>query len=166
MYQNQRRQYPRDTFEAPILISEKPDGHYTDALMQNNSRSGMCLICQYQLDSGTGIYINMSETGYSNIYRGFFGRVTWCRGLTCPEDYNDRFGVGIHFIVKSHNYFGGIGCMIDECCDVCGEKISFDKLMQTDDAVFQCRNCHDALKKYPEGKLKSSITNYILGNIL
>lgn len=166
MYQDKRRKSPRDRYQAPILISDKVDGGYINALMQNNSMNGMCLTCKHQLDSDTCVYINMLETGNSDIYRGFFGRVKWCRGMRYQEDYQDHFDVGIHLIVKSHTYFGGIGYMIDGCCDVCGKKMPFSQMIRTDDFIFQCRNCHDTLKKYPKGNLKSSIENFILGNIL
>lgn len=166
MYQDKRRACPRDFYEAPILISDKLDGDYTNALMQNHSQNGMYLISQQPLNFDTGIYINMLEPDQRELYRGFFGRVKWCRELKRSEDFNDHFGVGINFVIKSHNYFGGIGCMIDCCCDVCGEKIPFNQLIRTDDFVFQCRDCHDALMHYPEGNLKSSIDNYLLGNIL
>lgn len=166
MYQDKRRSCPRDTYQAPILISDKLDGDYSNAWMQNHSQNGMYLISKQPLNFDSGIYINMLEAHTRDIYRGFFGRVKWCREITDSDDLNDHFGIGINFIIRSHNYFGGIGCMIDCCCDVCGEKIPFNQLVRTDDFVFQCKECYEALKHYPEGNLKSTINNYLLGNIL
>jgi len=151
---------------APILISDKLDGNYANAIMQNHSSSGMYLICQQALGFDEGVYVNMLESARNEIYRGFFGRVKWCRELKRSDENDDHFGIGINFIVKSHNYFGGIGCMTDCCCDVCGEKTSFNKLIRTDDYVFQCKDCYNALNSFPEGNLKSCISNYLLGNIL
>ena len=166
MYQSQRRTCPRETYQAPIRISDKLDGDYFNAMMQNNSRNGMGLICDQPMDFGTGIYVNMIEAGKREIYRGFFGRVRWCRGIELPGNGNNHFDVGINFVIKSHNYFGGIGCMVDCCCDICGEQMPFDQLILTNESVLQCKECHIALKHYPEGQLKSSITNHVLGNIL
>jgi hypothetical protein len=166
MFQDKRRACPRDIYQAPILISEKLDGIFSHAIMQNHSTNGMYLVCQQALDFDMGIYINMLEKGKRDPYKGFFGRVKWCRELKRSEDVDDHFGVGINLIVKSHIYFGGIGCMVDCCCDVCGEKIPIDQMIRTDDFVIQCKDCHQSLQNFPEGNLKSSINKYLLGNIL
>ena len=137
-----------------------------NAMMQNNSRNGMYLVCDRPMDFDTGIYVNMIEAGKQDLYRGFFGRVRWCRDIESPRNGNNHFGVGINFIIKSHNYFGGIGCMVDCCCDICGERMPFGQLVLTRDYVLECKECHKALKHYPEGQLKSSINNHVLGNIL
>ena len=100
--------------------------------MHNHSSSGMYLVSNQPFDFDTGIYINMLENAQSDIYRGFFGRVKWCRELKRSGDIEDHFGAGINFIVKSHNYFGGIGCMVDCCCDVCGDKIPFKMTLELD----------------------------------
>lgn len=166
MFQDKRRACPRDIFKAPILICEKSDGIYSQAIMQNHSINGMYLICERPLDFEMGIYINMLEKEKRDRYKGFFGRVKWCRELKRSGDIEDHFGAGINFIVKSHNYFGGIGCMVDCCCDVCGERIPTDQMLRTEDCLFQCQNCYHAINNFPEGNLKSSINNYLLGNIL
>lgn len=166
MYQDKRRSCPRDPYQAPILISDRLDGRYSSALMKNHSPNGMYLVYNQPLGFDTGVYVNLLETHNPDIYRGFYGRVKWCRELRRADDHDDHFGVGINFVIRSHNYFGGIGNMIDCCCDVCGEWLPLDKLIRTDDFMFQCRDCYEALKHYPEGNLKSSVTNYLMGNIL
>lgn len=166
MYQDKRRSCPRDNYQAPILISETMDGNYINAFMQNQSKGGMYLVTPQPIDCESGLYVNMLESAERDIYRGFFGRVKWCRELKRSEDLNDHFGVGIHFVIKSHQYFGGIGCMTECCCDICGEKMALQKLIKTREFVLECPACHSALDRYPDGSLKSTINNYLMGNIL
>jgi hypothetical protein len=166
MYHDQRRTSPRDVLQAPILISEQPDGNYLNAIMCNQSKNGMYIVSQKPLICESGLYVNMLHGAHSDIYRGFFGRVKWCRELKRSSDLDDHFGIGINFVIRSHHYFGGIGMTTECCCDICGEKMPFEKLLKTKDYIFECPRCHDALDCYPEGSLKSSITNYLMGNIL
>ncbi len=166
MYQDKRRACPRDIYQAPVLISEKMDGDYLNATMLNQSKNGMYLISNQPVDSESGLYVNMLDSIERDIYRGFFGRVKWCRELKRSSDRNEHFGIGVNFVIRSHHYFGGIGYMTHCCCDVCGEKLPFEKLIKTKDFVFECPKCHEVLSSYPEGNLKSSITNYLMGNIL
>jgi hypothetical protein len=142
------------------------DGNYINAFMQNQSKGGMYLVTPQPIDCESGLYVNMLESAERDIYRGFFGRVKWCRELKRSEDLNDHFGVGIHFVIKSHQYFGGIGCMTECCCDICGEKMALQKLIKTREFVLECPACHSALDRYPDGSLKSTINNYLMGNIL
>ncbi len=166
MYQDKRRSCPRDNYQAPILISETMDGNFINAIMQNHSKGGMYLVTPQPVDCESGLYVNILESVERDIYRGFFGRVKWCRELKRSEDLNDHFGVGIHFVIKSHQYFGGIGCMTECCCDICGEKMALQKLIKTREFVLECPACHSALDRYPDGSLKSTINNYLMGNIL
>jgi hypothetical protein len=108
----------------------------------------------------------MLQSPENDIYRGFFGRVKWCRELKRSDDIEDHFGVGIHFIIKSHQYFGGIGCMAECCCDICGEKMAFQDLIKTSEHVLECPACNSAIGRYPDGSLKATINNYLMGNIL
>lgn len=166
MYQDKRRSCPRDNLKVPILISENMDGNYFNATMFNQSRSGMYLATPQPLDCESGLYVNMLQSVDNHIYRGFFGRVKWCRELKRSDDIEDHFGVGIHFVIKSHQYFGGIGCMSECCCDICGAKMSFQKMIKTREFVLECPNCYSTLERYPDGSLKSSINNYLMGNIM
>lgn len=166
MYQDKRRSCPRDRQQAQIILSDRLDGDYINAIMKNHSQNGMYLVSHQPLDFDTRVYVNLLEADHPDIYRGFYGRVKWCRELKRLEDNEEHFGVGINYIIKSHNYFGGIGTRIDCCCDVCGDRFPIDKLIRTDDFVFQCTSCYEALMHYPDGNLKSSVNNYLLGNIL
>ncbi len=166
MHQDKRRSSPRDNFKAPILISETLDGNYVDAIMHNHSKSGMYIVAPQHLDCESGLYVNMLDSVDHDIYRGFYGRVKWCRELRRAEDLGDHFGVGIHFVIKSHQYFGGIGCMAECCCDICGARMPLHKLIKTREFILECRACHSALSTYPDGSLKSTINNYLMGNIL
>lgn len=166
MYQDSRRICPRDCIEAPILISEKIDGDYSSAKMYNKSKDGMYLEGNLPLKSGSGLYVNMLDMDKPDYYRGYFARVKWCVEL--DEEYMDDsfFGIGVNYVVKSHNFFGGIGCMTRFNCEVCGNKIPFNELIKTNDFIYKCVKCSDSLEEYPDGNLKSSIENYLLGNIL
>ena len=142
------------------------DGDFLNATMLNQSSGGMYLVSHQPIGCDTGIYVNMLQSIDRELYRGFFGRVKWCRELKRSDDLEDHYGMGINFVIKSHNYFGGIGCMTECCCDICGEKMAFNKLIKTSDYVFECPSCNMTLSSYPDGNLKSTINNYLMGNIL
>lgn len=166
MYKDKRRSCPRDKTVASILISESLDGNYVNAVMHNHSRSGMYIVAPQQLNCESGLYINMTDTMEQDVYRGFFGKVKWCRELRRSSDLNNHFGAGLHYIVKSHQYFGGIGVMAESCCDICGARMSSDKLIKTREYILECPSCRSALARYPDGNLKATINNYLMGNIL
>lgn len=166
MYQDKRRSCPRDSYQAPVLISDKLDGSYLNATMHNKSKNGMYLISNQPIGCDAGLYVNRLDSLKQDIYRGFYGHVKWCKELKRSGDQDDHFGIGINFVIKSHHYFGGIAFMTEYSCDICGENVPFGNMIKTKEFVLQCPKCHDALECYPDGNLKSCITNYLMGNIL
>lgn len=166
MYQDPRRSCPRNIFETRILFSENIDGDYKLARMYNKCKNGMYMEVCDPLPFNTGVYLNMLETESPDLYRGYFARVKWCKKIENAFDENNSFGIGVNYISKSRNLFGEMNSITKFSCDVCGKKVELSKLVKTKDSLYQCTDCKKKIENYPDGNLKSSIEDYLLGNIL
>ena len=63
------------------------------------------------------------------------------------------------------NYSGnvhGLSCS----CDLCGEKVASEEIHENEDFVCLCINCFNYLKELPEGKIKESIKEFLIGNVI
>ena len=63
------------------------------------------------------------------------------------------------------NYGGkvhGLSCS----CDLCGEKVPSEEILEIEDFVYLCNSCFNYLKDLPEGKIKEGIKEFLIGNVI
>ena len=51
-------------------------------------------------------------------------------------------------------------------CDLCNKKFSYGKIYKSDDFVYLCSDCLKQFEALPDGKIKESIANVIIGNAI
>ena len=56
----------------------------------------------------------------------------------------------------------GLSCS----CDLCGEKVPSEEILENEDFVYLCHSCFNYLADLPEGKIKESIKEFLIGNVL
>lgn len=150
------RAYPRDRQEAPIRYADLNKEEYHDAQMYNISEGGMYFESNHNsLRPGTEVCIKM--VNYSPVIHpaeareGYRAEVMWCRKM--PQNGSaPRYGVGVRFMVNT--------------CDHCGKNVSYSDMHRTDNFLFLCSDCLNRLKTLPDGKLRGTIENYLMGNVI
>ncbi len=51
-------------------------------------------------------------------------------------------------------------------CDLCGEKVPSEEILENEDLVYLCNSCLNYLEDLPEGKIKESIKEFLIGNVI
>lgn len=74
----------------------------------------------------------------------------------CISNQTSRFNRNQIFILKGDTY----------SCDLCGIELPSGKIQETDDFIFLCISCFNYLEDLPEGQIKESIKDFLLGNVI
>ena len=150
------RAYTRDNCESPIRYAMSDAETYRDAKMYNKSEGGMYFESESNtLRPGSELCIKMVNYSHAlhepEAHDGYRAEVVWCRkikeGAATP-----RYGVGVRFTLN--------------VCDKCGSKVSYQNIRKTDKLVFLCSDCFETLEKLSDGKIKESVENYLIGNVI
>ncbi|MBW2429776.1 MAG: PilZ domain-containing protein [Deltaproteobacteria bacterium] len=168
MYIKTNRVYSRSAHEAPILYTTYDTENYYHARMFNSSLGGLYFESERALQPESDICIKMvthpSEEPGPETFKACRARVKWCQkrnksGIFC-------YGVGIQYLAKSPTVYGekahGLGCS----CDLCGEKVPSGEILENEDFIYLCRSCFNYLAGLPEGNIKESIKEFLIGNVL
>ena len=51
-------------------------------------------------------------------------------------------------------------------CDLCGEKVASDEILEIEDLVCLCNRCFNYFEDLPDGKIKESIKDFLIGNVI
>jgi len=150
------RAFARNHYEACITYSIYGlKEEFIEAKMYNSSEGGMYFESDHDLHPGSEICIKITDYSSNDhcpeARDGYRGEVMWCRKIF-KEDGTSCYGVGVRFIVN--------------VCDKCGEKVSFTEIHRTEDLIFLCPSCLKHLETLPDEKIKETVANYLLGNVL
>lgn len=163
-----KRTYSRNAYEAPIMYANYNTENYYNAKMYNAGPGGMYFESDQALKPKSDICIKMinytPDTSGPEAYQAYRAQVKWCRKIDKEE--TSCYGIGIQFLVKSHTVYGGDVHGSTQACDLCGEKMPNGEIQETDDFVCLCINCFNYLEALPEGKIKESIKEFLLGNVI
>ncbi len=95
----ERRIFPRNYREAPIVYAKYNTKKYLGARMYNNSRGGMNLVSNRPLKPGSDICIKMENysAGTSN-QDDFRGEVIWCKDVSnVYASYYGKYETGVEY---------------------------------------------------------------------
>ena len=156
-----KRAHPRVYHEAPIEYANFNAEDYCGAKMHNTSVDGMYFESDSALQPESDICIRMGNDvpDRPEDYRFYRAKVKWCKAITNVDA--TCYGVGVHYVVKSHMTYGPT-----YSCDLCGENIPYGKIHITDDFVYLCSGCFKHMEDIPDRKLKESIMDFIIGNVI
>ncbi len=56
----------------------------------------------------------------------------------------------------------GLNCS----CDLCGEKVASDEILEIEDNVYLCNSCFKYFEDLSEDKIKESIKEFLIGNVI
>jgi hypothetical protein len=163
-----QRAYSRKTYEAPIMYTNYDTENYFSAKMFNSSLSGVYFESERALQPESDICIKMvpqlSEAPEPELCRACRARVKWCEkinksGISC-------YGIGVQYLAESHTVDGGKVHGLTSSCDLCGEKVPSDEILEIEDHVHLCHCCFNHFEDLPEGKIKEGIKEFLIGNVI
>jgi hypothetical protein len=163
-----KRAHSRNAYEAPIMYTNYDTENYCPAKMYNTSLNGMYFESERALQPESDICIKMvthlSEETEPEACKACRARVKWCQkidksGISC-------YGIGIQYLAKSHTVDGGKVHGLSCTCNLCGEKVPSDEILEIEDFVYLCHSCFNYLEGLPEGQIKESIKEFLIGNVI
>jgi hypothetical protein len=163
-----KRAYSRNDYEAPIMYANYDTENYYHAKMYNSGVGGMYFESDHSIKQNSDICIKMvnyrADTSGPEAYKAYRAKVRWCKKV--DKDDTSRYGIGTQYLVKSHTVYGGSVHGSTCSCDFCGERMPSGEIQETDDFICLCMNCFIYLEELPEGKIKESIKEFLLGNVI
>jgi hypothetical protein len=163
-----KRAYSRKNCAAPITYAYFDTQKYYNAKIYNSSVAGMCFESDDALQPGSGVCIKMvnyvPETDGPEAYRFYQAKVKWCKNI--PKADASCYKVGVQYMAKSHTVCEesvlGSSCS----CGLCGENTPYGETHMTEDSVSLCSDCFKQLEALPDGRIKKSIDDFLIGNVI
>lgn len=163
-----KRAYSRNAYEAPIMFSNCDTENYYHAKLYNRSLGGMYFESEKALQPGSDICIKManqsSDESGSEAFNAYRARVKWCKKRS--KTGISFYGIGIQYLAKSHTAYGENVHGLSRSCDLCGEKVPSEEILNNKDLVSLCINCFNYLEEMPESTIKDSIKEFLIGNVI
>jgi hypothetical protein len=136
---------------------------YYRAQMYNSSVTGMYFESDDALGRGEGICIKMvnyaPETDGPEAYRFYQAKVKWCKNIAKADA--SYYGVGVQYVAKGHTV-----CESGYSCSLCGENHPDGEIHETEDSVYLCSACFKHLEALSDGRIKKSIDDFLIGNVI
>jgi hypothetical protein len=109
---------------------------------------------QEYLHAGTRLYLLIDEPGSEDNVptqeKHYLATVRWCHKLQDPLE--GIYGIGAMFVRNE--------------CEWCGEIVPYEQLYYTESKTLLCARCVHDLGEIEAGRLKLSMTNKLIGNII
>lgn len=145
-----RRAFSRNRYRAPIIVSDSATDNAYPAEMQNSSVGGMYFESDIALQPGTGVNIQLLDQSpdpyWPEACNNYLAEVRWCRKI--PGRDTPLYGIGARFIMDT--------------CIYCGRKIEHKGVAEAD----ICPCCLSRICSVTDGRIKSCIENYLMGNVI
>lgn len=97
-------------------------------------------------------------------YKSYQTEVNWYRDIA--EGDGSCYGAGVQYVVKSHTVCEGNVCESRYSCDLCGENTIYGEIHEKEDFIYLCSDCFKQLEALPNGKIKESIEDFLIGNFI
>lgn len=150
------RAFTRNEHKARITYSDynHRENHF-HAVMLNSSEGGMYFESEERLEPGMDLWIQIEDLSSDihgmQAYNGYRAEVMWCRKIY-KEGGSTCYGTGVRFMVN--------------ICGQCGQKVAYSDIHKLENFLFLCSNCVKQLESLPDGLIKESFHNYLLGNVI
>ena len=158
-----KRADDRRSYEAPIMWADFNTENYFRAKILNSSEGGMYFETECATEPKANIRIKplnyLPNTNGPEAYKFYEAKVKWQRNLTTTDA--SRYGVGVQFLVKSQTIDGP-----DHLCSFCEENIPYGEIHSIDEFVYLCSHCFKHYKSLPDGTIKKSIKDFLIGNVI
>ena len=153
----------RSGYEASIMWADFNTENYHHAKTCNCSHGGMCFETDYAPKLTTNIRIKtlnyLPNTNGPEAYKFYEAKVKWYRDL--PTIDKPHYGVGVQYLIKSHKVEGP-----NYPCSLCGDNISYGKIHCIEEFVYLCSPCFKHYQSLPDGMIKKSVMDFLIGNVI
>ncbi len=138
-------------YMCPELVNPQEQ----EALLLNKGTGGLYFESQEYLRPGIQLDIFIeepiaAEESVFKMQKLYLAIVRWCRELQTPA--YGIYGVGAQFLNNE--------------CQWCGEIVPYEQIDYTETKVLLCNRCLQSLEALNSGRLKLSLTNHLLGNVV
>ncbi len=151
------RSFPRQSLKARVTYLSTLEGveENREGLALNKAPGGIYFESSQYLPPGSRVHFivqepESKETANPGNANFCIGTVRWCRELS--DSAPGSFGVGVK--------------LLENECEWCGEKVPYEMVRQTEGKEVFCQSCLQDLETIGAGRLKTAITNRLLGNVL
>ena len=163
MAATEKRVHLRKNYEAGIVYAPFNTDEFYSAKIFNVSDAGMCFEAERVIRPTSDICIkfenSLPDLAALHRFKFFRAKVKWCQECSLAPDR--IYCIGVQYMVKYHMRHGPI-----YICGLCGETIPYGRLHQTDEFTYACTRCFNHLKSLPDGLIKDSIEDFMIGNVL
>lgn len=153
----------RNRYEAPIMWADFNTKNYYHAKTLNISENGMYFetVCAPKMKSNICIKpLNaLQNKNGLELYNFYEAKVKWFRDLADVDA--PLYGVGVQFLVKSQTIDGP-----EHLCSLCEENIPYGAIHSIDEFVYLCSHCFKHFKSLPDGRIKKSVKDFLIGNVI
>lgn len=151
-----KRAFHRNPCQSQIRYAFFENDAYHEASMCDIGPGGMAFTTPQPLQPGTELFIQLNGNVDKEMVRDLVdtdlirGTVMWCHQRTHADQA--VFGIGVRFMRN--------------ICSRCGQTFSHRELQMTDDYLCLCAHCLEGLRSIKPGRIKESVHNYLIGNVI
>ena len=156
--QRRYRFFNRQSIQARMRFAwpELGGSQQREGWLLNKGEGGVCFQAREYIKPGTRLYLLIEEpdsdeeksrAGSQVLY---LATVRWCQRLQSSQQ--GAYGVGAKFLSNE--------------CEWCGESVPYEQIHFTESRAVLCETCLRDLEDFNNGRLKLSLTNHLLGNVL
>jgi hypothetical protein len=124
--------------------------------LRNKGAGGVCFESGQYLRPGTRICLFLDEpasepaTDGSQMQTFYLATVQWCNRLQSAP--HPSYGVGVQFVSNE--------------CEWCGEIVPYEQIHCIQSRAILCEACLRDLEEFNSGRLKLSLVDHLLGNVI
>ena len=147
------RHSPRHTSQVPVHIYTPLNSKTANGKLCNYSSRGLYVESESRIEPGTIVRITENDVLAKFLFPSPAGYITaavrWSQEIQQEET---GYGMGLKL------------CMTE--CDSCGSMIPVDQINTFPGPLNLCPGCADIAQGMPEGRLKSCLTRFLMGNVI
>jgi len=152
------RFFQRERSQARLRFTcpELGGSNQQEGRLRNKGAGGVCFESGQYLRPGTRICLLMDEPaseqagGEPRMQTFYLATVRWCNALQSPQQ--SMYGVGAQFVSNE--------------CEWCGEVVPYEQIHCTESRAILCEACLRDLDAFNRGRLKDSVIDHLLGNVI
>lgn len=147
------RYVPRHSTQATVHMYNPLNSKIANGKLCNYSSCGIYVESESRIEPGTIVRITEDDALANFLLPSPAGYITaavrWSQEL---QEQEAGYGMGLKL------------CMTE--CDSCGSMVPVDQITTFPGPLNLCPRCADIAQGMPEGKLKSSLTRFLMGNVI
>ncbi len=148
------RVHDREYYEVPLVFTDFHESIFSIGRTINTSSGGICFQTQEPVKPGLDLVVKLSSMKapldyYKDSPPDIRGEVIWTKDLN-----GGYIGVGMK---KSITVY---------LCDMCGDKVSYNKIVKKQSHIYLCQDCAKHYDALPNSMVTGDLDEFLLGNVI